>query len=139
MDVVTDRKALAAFRRRALHRYPNEYLETLWGCVNTDGSISIIEFRAVELEKVDNPQEAVETLDDDAGRYGIKDGPLTQLGTIHTHPDGMDCAPSEEDWADAIESGELVMGLLLIQKNKTRRRTWSKFFVARALCNLVIK
>ena len=137
MPLHISQKGLAAFRRRALRRYPKEYLETLWGCANADGSISVVEFCPVEIEEAS--EDAVETSDEDAGQYGIRDGPLTQLGTIHTHPDGMDCAPSEEDWADVEESRELIMGILLIQKIKTRLRTWTKFYFARALCSVVTK
>lgn len=137
MQLYICKSALAKFRRRAIRRHPKEYLETLWGLVNADGTLSIVEFHKEDHVAT---EDAVETFDEDAGRFGIRDGPLKQLGTIHTHTDCIaDCIPSEADWEDVMSTGELIMGVMTIRKQKDRFVSRLRFYFARALCQTAIQ
>ena len=129
------RKVLAGFQRRALRRYPREYVESLWGLFNSDGSVSIIQFQPVAHEA---STKAV-FFDTQARDFGERDGPLTRLGIVHSHPRSFDASPSEYDWAQSQESKELVTGICSIARRKIRLRCCTKFYFAQALLETVAR
>ena len=138
MNLFIDRKALAGFRRRALRRYPLEYIETLWGMSNKSGGVSIVEFRQLDHEATTDSVE----FDAEDTEAGIRDGKLTQLGTIHTHPDMAYCEPSEDDWHDAGDRKEIIIGVMAIPArapDKPVRRSRVQFYFAQALCNTTVQ
>ena len=134
MRLCVSQRELRNFRRRAMRRYPNEYLEALWGIKNGSGW-SVVEFRPIEHDA------GTETIDYDGaeGAFGERDGSLVRLGLIHTHPDTPECAPSEHDWKDSSEVKELITGIFTIEKIGPRLRSRIRFFQARALCDMVIR
>lgn len=127
------RKALANFRRRARRRLPNEYIEAIWGRENTDGSVSIREFRPIAHEA--SPEDVV--YDEADVRFGERDGDLMRLGGIHTHPGDCYCAPSEQDWHSSHSSDEYITGILHIPSGRKRSRV--QFYYAKALCHPKIR
>jgi proteasome lid subunit RPN8/RPN11 len=122
MLVKCDRKVWRCFVRRALRRYPNEYMEAVWGRVLAD-SILICAITGVEHKAT---QSEIDYEPEDASEQDITK--LQYLGTIHSHPDDSACHPSETDWRDALINEELLMGILAINKRKIRRRTRGVFW-----------
>ena len=134
MQITVNQKALNAFRRRALRRFPKEYIESLWGYKN--GHWRICEFRPMEHE---SHRITVEYNPEDA-RTGARDGKLMCIGTIHTHTiQAADCSPSEHDWDDCSINRELITGICSIEAGKSRRRTRIRFFKAQAVCEVDLK
>jgi proteasome lid subunit RPN8/RPN11 len=125
-EVVVDKKVLAAFKRRALKAFPNEYIETIWGYIR--GSTAyIVVFHAMEHEgKKDRilVEDGYEHSEDE-----VFHDKLQLLGTIHTHP-GTDSIPfpSETDWDTHQDEQEHLMGILAINKRGQRRFTSVNFF-----------
>ena len=133
MQIYVDPKSLRQFRRRALRRYPKEYIEALWGTKNADNTWSIVAFQPIDHEA---KRDTVDHDYDDA-RYGKREGGLIRLGTIHSHPDRTDVSPSEGDWEYFKECGELLSGICAIKKHRHRRRTFIRFYRSRALCDVI--
>ena len=121
--------------RKALLMYPKEHVESMWGTVNKDGSISIKEFRPIN-----HVATKTSTLfDNKEMTYGEKSGNLVRLGTIHSHPDD-DCSPSVHDWKSSNTHKELVTGIVRIPSRPERKsgsRSNTQFFMARALGKVV--
>ena len=134
MRLCVSQRELRNFRRRAMRRYPNEYLEALWGIKNGT------EWAGVEFRPVDHDADPDGVAYDAAeGKFGERDGSLVRLGLIHTHPDDSECAPSEYDWTDSAAVKELITGIFTIEKIGPRLRSRIRFFQARALCDMVVK
>lgn len=125
MKVIVAADIIAAFRRRALRRYPREYMETIFGRA-TGGAVHIFAFHPIPHDATRAacyyaPQE-IESQREDAEEHKLE-----LLGTIHSHPDGGS-SPSEEDWETAGSDGEIVSGICQILKRKNRLRCRIRFY-----------
>jgi proteasome lid subunit RPN8/RPN11 len=119
--VVVDRRAEALFRRRALRRYPLEYIESVWGrIIGTTAYIHAF----MPLDHEATP-DAINY--DDADLWDQHDEAreegLTVLGSIHTHPDRDDAIFSETDLREhVIDPHDRVMGICAIECKGKRRK-----------------
>jgi proteasome lid subunit RPN8/RPN11 len=123
MKVIVAKPILSGFRRRALKRYPIEYIEAIWGKVKGN-NIYIHVLLPVEHEATRNDLE----VDATEIEYGERDSGLIRLGSIHSHPDSRECSPSETDWIGLRDTPELVMGICQIVRREYRRRTSIQFY-----------
>jgi proteasome lid subunit RPN8/RPN11 len=119
-EVVVDKSTLAGFKRRALRKYPNEYIENIWGVVD-DGTARIVVFR--KIDHTATAESIVYDVDEDDG----SEPGLRLLGTIHTHPDGI-ALLSEDDIESILENNERLSGVLAITKRGKRRLSSINFF-----------
>lgn len=119
--IVVDKKEEAKFRRRALLRYPFEYMEALWGKVRSD----ILYIHA--FVKVDHkPGKRTLQFQDfeiDEHEEDATEAGLTYLGTIHTHPDASDAQFSDVDCEQSQDSQDVMMGICAIQTTETDKKT----------------
>ncbi len=126
MKVNVSQDVLSSFRRRALRRYPKEYMETIWGRVK-GGEAYIYAFHPIKQES-DNesvkyePADIEEQRDEEAPQEKMR-----LLGTIHTHPDsGIE--PSQSDWETARVDGDLIIGICQITTSKGRKSSQVRFY-----------
>jgi proteasome lid subunit RPN8/RPN11 len=126
MKVNVSQDVLSSFRRRALRRYPKEYMETIWGQVKGgEGYIytfhpiqhksdtESVEYEPVEIEEQRNEEAPLEK--------------MTLLGTIHTHPDGS-LEPSQSDWVTARVDGDMLIGICQIVMSNGRKSSRVRFY-----------
>ena len=126
MKVNVSQDVLSRFRRRALRRYPKEYMETIWGRVR-GGEAYIYAFHPI---KHAGDRESLEYEPVDIEEQRDEEAPLEKmifLGTIHTHPDS-DIEPSQADWETARVDGDTVIGICQIVMNKGRRAARIRFY-----------
>lgn len=137
-SVSVDRHILATFRREALKAYPKEHIASLWGRVRGKTvrilALGPLKYRATEGSVSISAEEVEE--DQTAARAEK----MRSLGTIHTHTDtscprcgcrdAADCSPSETDWVNLHESPEVLMGICTVKKNRKRKSTRIRFFLA---------
>jgi proteasome lid subunit RPN8/RPN11 len=123
-EIVVDRKVEAAFRRRARLAYPNEMLETMWGRFR-GATIHVHAFMPVEHrgkpEIVHYKHEDLDQLEDEAREHRLE-----LVGTIHTHPNRLNCMYSEGDLADAQETQDVIMGICTVTPERVGNRTVRK-------------
>ena len=116
--IVVDKKEEARFRRRALRRYPYEYIEALWGQVRGDTMYICAFVKMLHTSSDRAIFLADNEMDDhveDAEEHGMH-----FLGTIHTHPDCEDTRFGDTDLETSQESQEAVMGICAIQTKAKR-------------------
>ena len=119
MRVIIDRRILASFRRRALAKYPVEYMEMVWG-LSLPNRIEINAF--AELEHSATPlQIDYDMAELHNGAKEAEEVHLECLGSIHSHPQCESAEPSEADWIDGCKGKESIMGILAIWKSKSGR------------------
>ena len=126
MKVNVSQDVLSSFRRRALRRYPKEYMETIWGQVK-GGEGFIYAFHPIK-HKGDNESIEYEPVEIEEQRE--EEAPLekmTLLGTIHTHPDG-NIEPSQSDWETARIDGDMLIGICQIVMSKGRKSSRVCFY-----------
>lgn len=130
MKVVVAKSELAKFRRRILKAYPKERIEILWG-----RQISPDEFHIFIFEQVPHTATKTSVTYDRGGEIELsqidaEDAELEQLGSIHSHPDCYDAAPSEFDYDGGVIDGEIISGIALVTKDKEtgRRRVRIRFW-----------
>jgi proteasome lid subunit RPN8/RPN11 len=126
MKVNVSQDVLSSFRRRALRRYPKEYMETIWGQVK-GGEGYIYTFHPIQhksdTESVEyEPVEIEEQRDEEAPLEK-----MTLLGTIHTHPDGS-LEPSQSDWVTARVDGDVLIGICQIVMSNGRKSSRVRFY-----------
>lgn len=135
MRVSVDKRLLRGFVRRAKRRYPNEYIEALFGWPDKDG------FKVVALEEIEHEADN-ETCTFDASDMQPfeKRGKAFRLGTIHSHPDEAEGIPSEHDWRSQRDQSEAVAGICCIWPQQMKRgrqlRTKVHFYLANALLDV---
>jgi proteasome lid subunit RPN8/RPN11 len=134
MRVQVSRSVLNGYRKRALKKYPDEYLESIFGRI--DGQvIRILAFYPMEH---DGSPDACryETVVVDEQKDGEDSPPkMKWLGTIHSHPDAQG-HPSEADWESARMDGEIVSGIYQILPHKGKRKTGKVRFYSEPLQEL---
>jgi proteasome lid subunit RPN8/RPN11 len=126
MKVNVSQDVLSSFRRRALRRYPKEYMETVWGQVK-GGEAYIYAFHPIK-HKSDNESIEYEPVEIEEQRD--EEAPLEKmmlLGTIHTHPDSS-IEPSQSDWETARVDGDMLLGICQIVMSKGRKSTRVLFY-----------
>lgn len=124
MKIQVSRSVLNGYRKRALKKYPDEYMESIFGRI--DGQkIVILAFYPIEHEG--SPDQCkYETASVDEQKDGEDCPPkMKWLGTIHSHPDCEGC-PSEADWETARMDGEVVSGIYQILPRKNGGRKFGK-------------
>jgi proteasome lid subunit RPN8/RPN11 len=129
MKVQVARSVLDGFRKRALKKYPSEYMETIFGRISGQ-VIQILAFYPIEHEGTPGRcayyAAAMEEQQD-----GTDCPPkMKWLGTIHSHPEGSS-TPSDADWETAREDGEVISGIYQILpslKRKGRKIGKVKFY-----------
>lgn len=130
MKVLVSKSELAKFRRRVLRSYPRERIEMLWGKQISADEFHIHIFEQIPHKGTHNSvqydnQGEVEISEQDAEEAGLQ-----QLGTIHSHPDCHDAAPSEYDHDGAVAVGDLISGIALVAtdrqtgQRRVRIRIW---------------
>jgi proteasome lid subunit RPN8/RPN11 len=124
-SVLVDQREVGNFRRRAIRRYPLEYIECIWG-YKKDGVFYICAFQPLKHKAT---RDYIEIESEHEPDYGERAASLTLMGTIHTHPDS-ECAPSLVDW-ESIQPGEQIMGIMSVTKERGRHYTEIRFFEAR--------
>lgn len=119
MKVQVSRSVLNGYRKRALKKYPSEYLESIFGRINGK-TIQILAFYPMEHKGTPESCE-YETIIVEEQQDG-EDAPpkMKWLGTIHSHPDSQG-HPSEADWVSARTDGEIISGIYQIWPHKTGR------------------
>lgn len=139
MQVRIDRNLLRGFVRRAKRRFPDEYIETLFGYA--DGKTYTV--RALEELEHSTDIEPNELVIEDEIEPCEKRGKYLRLGTIHSHPQltadkriVADCAPSETDWIDQKEQWEVVTGICFLYQRGKQICSRTRFYLADALLDL---
>jgi proteasome lid subunit RPN8/RPN11 len=126
--IVVDRVEEQKFRRRALRRFPLEYIEALWGYIRGN-TLYICAFvsmnhRASKRAIWYEDQELDEHEEDAAeAGYGL-------LGTIHTHPNCSDARFGDTDLEQSQDTQELVLGICAIQIITVGRKERKKCLLA---------
>jgi proteasome lid subunit RPN8/RPN11 len=120
MRVVVDMAEEKKFRRRALRRMPNEYLEAMFG-YEKNGQYVICAFEEIEHESTPkgvsyDPSDLAH-----AEKRAAESG-MVLLGTIHSHPNRTEGMFSEMDARDVFHSGEKIFGILAIDASGKRRK-----------------
>lgn len=119
--IIIDKKEEAKFRRRALRKFPNEYLEMLWGFIE-NRCLHICAFVPIEHKAWINAVEYDEVDIDEHVERAKETKKLMLVGTIHTHPYREDATPSSFDFKDNEADIDLVMGVMSIEKKKKKGR-----------------
>jgi proteasome lid subunit RPN8/RPN11 len=123
--IVVDKKEEAKFRRRALRRFPLEYIEALWGQIRGD-ILYICAFVRMEVDKATIKSLYYDEQELDFHVEDAKEAGLQFLGTIHSHPNCEDTRFGDTDLENVQDSGEIVMGIAAIQRigegRKKRKR-----------------
>jgi len=119
-------RELERFRRRARKRYPEEYIETLWGRIEPDAfyveKFVPVPFRrygrlSIEYDKAD----ALKLFGEQASKLG-----LIWIGSIHSHPDSSGPEPTDTDNAGARQDGEHVFAIYELSRPENSKRLRSK-------------
>lgn len=118
----------AAFRRDAIRAYPLEHAAAMRGRVIGD-TVTITRFTALPHRST---EDETNYFVDDAIAPPQQEGD-TFVGVAHSHPGaGSDAAPSKEDWKSAFRSGEIVMGIMVVEKRENGKfRTELEFYESR--------
>ncbi len=134
MKVQVARNVLDGYRRRALKKYPDEYMESIFGRVDGQ-TILIMAFYPIEHKGTPEKCE-YETAAIDEQQDGTDCPPnMKWLGTIHSHPDAS-AHPSGADWETARIDGELVSGIYQILPTRGKRKTGKVRFYSEPLQEL---
>src|SRR6185369_10447271 len=100
--VIVSKQLIAQFRKAAIASYPLEHLMTVWGKLAGD-TVVVSALRPVQHTATTEKLE-----------YHVADAVIPTdgahfLGSIHSHPgEGVDAAPSCEDWNNAYTCGEII-------------------------------
>ena len=106
-----------------LQAYPLEKIEYIWGKVNRRGDAHIYVFDQV-IQDIMTKDECRADGDDTAASFqSAKEAGLVVLGTVHSHPDCDTTVPSEHDFTEGADHGEVVSGICAVFKTKGRLRT----------------
>lgn len=123
--IVVDKRVMQNFTRRAIRRYPKEYVEVVFGRIKGD-TVFIHAFYPLNHTstpfKVDYTDADIEAVQDVA-----EDENLVNIGTIHSHPNCM-AVPSPTDLLSAAQDRETVMGICSIEKKGERLKTRTLFW-----------
>jgi proteasome lid subunit RPN8/RPN11 len=134
MKVQVSRSVLSGYRKRALKKYPDEYMESIFGRVDGQ-TVLILAFYPIEHKGTPEKCEY-----DAASVDEQKDGEdcppkMKWLGTIHSHPDAS-AQPSEADWETGRIDGELISGIYQILPTRGKRKTGKVRFYSEPLQEL---
>lgn len=121
MKVFIDKREIQKLKRRMLKAYPKERIELLWGKFKKPDEFHVYVFDQIPFKSTSK------SLEHDESEYQIssdhaQSGGLTLLGSIHSHPDCDDAAPSEFDYDESIKTGELISGIVCINVNKSGKK-----------------
>lgn len=131
--VLIDRKVLDGFKRRALRKHPNEYIEEVWGRVRGE-EMQVFSLNKVKIKSADSENVDYEC----SGDCGDRDQNLKLLGTIHTHIYPDPAEPSRIDLKNFHEEEELLMGIMSVKKTSNRRFSTTAFYAGRKKLELLI-
>jgi len=121
MQVKIAPEEIKKFKRRVLRVFPNEYMELLWGKKVGKDTYEVFIFD--KINHIGMPRTLYyDTEEFEASRQFAKDNGYVLLGSIHSHPQCQDTAPSETDYDSALEHGEMISGIALVEVSKTGRR-----------------
>lgn len=132
-SVLIDRKVLDGFKRRALRRHPNEYIEEVWGRVRGD-ELQIFSLNPISIQSASPENIEYEC----SAECGERSENLRLLGTIHTHIHPDPAEPSRIDLKSHKEEGELLMGIMSVKKTAKRRFSSTAFYAGRKKLELLI-
>ena len=124
MRVLVSKSELAKLRRRMLRAYPRERIELIWGKTVGKDEVHIYMFDRIEQRasrssctpgKTESEREIeVHISEQEAAKLG-----LAVIGSVHSHPDiENESAPSEFDFEEGVNIGELISGIVAVWKDK---------------------
>lgn len=120
--------------RRARRRFPDEYIESIYGRSGKAGQVQICSFEAIDH---DATRKNITDWDENDMPNGEKWGPLTCLGTIHTHPRVEEVSPSEDDWEFYEQQGETISAVCCFWRGKKRKvKSRVRFFFSQAILSV---
>ena len=121
MKVLVSPSEIKKFKRRVLKAFPNEHMELLWGKKVGKDTYEVFIFD--RIHHIGMPRTVYYDSDEfEASRQFAKENGYVLLGSIHSHPQCADVAPSEQDYDDALEHGEMISGIALVEVNQKGRR-----------------
>lgn len=138
MKIIVAKDEVRKLRRRMSRAYPRERIEYVYGKFVGD-VVQIHVFDAVKHQatrhwcEVDEEEHAVSV--EHMENCGLK-----LIGSVHSHPDFAEASPSEGDYDDCIQTGELVMGIVGIWHDPKREkmRTVVRFYGPLVSVDLVL-
>lgn len=129
MKVLFAKDQVKGLKRRILKAYPKEHMELLWGKFVRPDEFHIYMCDQIKHKGTRRTVKYNEEEYQISSDHAINAG-LVLLGSIHSHPDCYDAAPSECDYDDALAVGDVISGIALVSKNKLtgRRRVKIRFW-----------
>lgn len=127
------RLQLRNFIRRARRRYPDEYIETIWGRKGSSGTHQICSFQNVDH---DATPFNITDWDEADMPNGQQHGNLVCLGTIHSHPNISDASPSEDDWDFFRQEREIVSAICLLTPVNGKLKSRVRWFISQAMIDV---
>ena len=129
MKVLVSKTEWSKFRQRVRRAYPKERIELIWGRKTGPSTFHIhlfdhVKHKATTLSCTPDEKD-VEVSEQEAKECG-----LVLLGTVHSHPERTEAAPSETDFDSAVEDFEIISGIAAVWKDKStgRLRTRIRFW-----------
>jgi proteasome lid subunit RPN8/RPN11 len=121
MKVLVSPSEIKKFKRRVLKKFPNEHMELLWG--KKIGKDEYQVFLFDRIPHLGTPRTVYYDSDEfEVSRQSAEANGYVLLGSIHSHPLCQDAAPSEQDYDDSLEHGEMISGIALVEVNKNKRK-----------------
>jgi proteasome lid subunit RPN8/RPN11 len=111
--VVVSRLLVQNFTRRASRRYPNEYLESIFGRIRGE-TVYIHAFYPMD-HTADTQGVAYEESEVEGAAETAEEERMEWIGTIHSHPEAS-AVPTPHDLLSAASDLERVMGICSIEK-----------------------
>ena len=125
MRVIVAKSELAKFRSRVRYAYPKERIELLIGKMKHPDTFEIFLFDQVKHVATRSSCDTDED-DHDISIQEAQENGWVVLGTIHSHPERTEAAPSEPDFDSAIEQCELMSGIVAVWRDKSTGRLKTK-------------
>lgn len=129
MKVFVAPDEIKKFKRRVLKSYPNEHMELLWGKEVSKNEFHVFFFDN-QFPYIGTPRTCCyDNNEIDLSAQWAEEAGYMLLGSIHSHPNCNDTAPSEWDYDEALKQGEKLFGIAQVIKSpKGRRKVVIRFW-----------
>jgi hypothetical protein len=122
MRISCSKSELRKFKVRAGKRYPNEYIEVLFGIRGGRAEYNVLLISAVPHKGTKHQCGSTDAVWDEHVAKVTKETGLTWLGSIHTHNGNVhEAGPSPMDNSDAIRIGESFFAIDCIHRAPSGR------------------